>query len=357
MHDDIHAWLLENAGVPIRYQLTRDPHLADKLLENEEVTYWLDQLEEKAKTGALANIHGSHDYRLENILGKCWLLGLNRDVPRFHRHAQFYLRYLSEHIRRDDPPGLSFEKLYANHDYETVLACFLPLLGYQGDPDVRHIARKRIGILYPFTKQKRYDIYAKESRLPGVKKEWQPYLIDPALYADGNIALPSVHDVILLAGMYASLDGELQGKAETIIEWLLGEGYSGLKNRYGYFYAPGGAYAAKSILRSLPLPDPMAAPEDRAAAQSLLFKCFLLAHFKAGVHSAWLQTALLRLEQYGTAGGRYIFPPHMLTEKPDAYFTDGGHMNIGENKKSKHWREVISTWWMLQIKEAMGRFL
>ena len=39
----------------------------------------------------------------------------------------------------------------------------------------------------------------------------------------------------------------------------------------------------------------------------------------------------------------------MIAEKKDAYVHNGGHMNAGENKKSKNYAEIISTYWMERI--------
>jgi len=36
----------------------------------------------------------------------------------------------------------------------------------------------------------------------------------------------------------------------------------------------------------------------------------------------------------------------MIAEKTDNYVINGGHMNVGENKKSKQYAEIISTYWM-----------
>jgi hypothetical protein len=66
---------------------------------------------------------------------------------------------------------------------------------------------------------------------------------------------------------------------------------------------------------------------------------------------------LLQLEQYRIGQGLYVFPAHMICEKADTYFTDGGHMNIGENKKSGLYRTIVSTWWMREIKGVMQHTL
>lgn len=81
-------WLLENAHVAIRYILTKDTNYLYRLLENQEVQYWLSHLKKRSDENNVHAIHGSHDFRMENVLGKCWILGLSREIPEFHRYMQ-----------------------------------------------------------------------------------------------------------------------------------------------------------------------------------------------------------------------------------------------------------------------------
>ena len=223
----LEQWLIENAGVPIKYILTNDKKYIPEVLENSDVKYWLTKLKDRAENKDLSNIHGSHDYRYENIVKNCAVLGLSKEISEFDENIRYILDFLHGHIQNKDidREPLSFGKIYAYRDYETILACYLPSLGYQDDPAVKYITEKRVNIVYNFTKQKRYDIYVDGSKLKGVKKEWQPYVINPELYADGNIALPSYHDYVLFAGMYKYLDKDWQDKIENIIEWTLSDGY------------------------------------------------------------------------------------------------------------------------------------
>lgn len=218
-------WLCGHADYPIRYRLTKDRSLLEGFIQNDEVQYWLSLLRARAESGNLGKIHGSHDYRMENILGKCGILGLSADCPEFMRNMGFILDFLRRQPEIPARAEAGFGRIYAYRDYETVLACFLPALGFQEEPAVRRIALKRIDLLERFCRQKRYDIYIDGSELRGVKKEWQPFVIDPALYADGNIALPTMHDYILFAGMYEKLDAENRNKVETIAGWLFDDRY------------------------------------------------------------------------------------------------------------------------------------
>ena len=342
-------WLLQNAGAPIRHNLDQSPETAGLLLQNAEASAWFTRLAERSQDDNIGEIHGRHDYRMENILGKCWIFGLSKDIPAFAEKMAFILHYLDRHIQTSPPDGLSFGKIYHFRDCEKVLSCFLPFLGFYDNPAVLHIALKRLDVLYRFTQQKRYDIYIDGAKLKGVKKEWQQYIINPDLYADGHITLPDVHDFILFAGLLPYLSAEETEKAETIAEWLFGEGYGAIINRYGYFYAPGGSYNTKAVIFKLRLPDFREMAFDNSDLVSLVFNMFILSFFRAARESEWFNLALRYLGQYKNENGRYSFPSYLITEKPDSFVIFGGHMNVGENRKSKLYGEILSTYWMERI--------
>jgi hypothetical protein len=336
-------WLLDNANIPIKYNILKNKQLHQELLENGEVKYWLSLLKQKS----MANIHGSFDYCFENIIGKLWILGLSKEIDEFDLNMKFVLDFLDKHVNKQYLEELSFSKIYAYRDYETILASYLPFLGYYNEKSVQYITNKRTNILYEFTKQKRYDIYINGSKLKGVRKEWQPYVINPCLYSDGNIALPSIHDLILFSGMYMYLDEENKQKIETIVEWIFDERYDEIINNFGYFYFPDESYNAKAILFKIYLPKLI--DLDKRDQRGLLFTCIILSYFKSSRNSKWFQSAMQYFNQFKTVNNRYCFPKHMITEKPDYYLIGGGHMNIGEDKRSKLYSELISTYWMERI--------
>lgn len=116
------SWLLDNADTPIRYTLQKSQNLIAPLLQNSEVQYWLSRLAERAKSKTIGDIHGSHDYRMENILGKCAILGLSKEVPEFDKCTGFILDFLIGQTQKSADDMLSFGKLYSYRDCEKVLA-------------------------------------------------------------------------------------------------------------------------------------------------------------------------------------------------------------------------------------------
>lgn len=343
------SWLLESADTPIKYNLCKEKNDIEELFHNTEVFGWISRLTERSESDNIGDIHGSHDYRMENILGKCWILGMSNRSERFAEKMTFIIKYLENQIQSDSVNENGFGRIYHYRDHEKVLCCFLPFLGFYNEPAVEYITGQRINILYEFTRQMRYDIYIDGQKLKGVKKEWQPYVINPDLYADGNISLPDMHDLLLFAGMYPFLTEENRNKAEAVVQWFFGSGYGSIIRRYGYFYVPGGSYSTKAVIFKPHLPDFRNTELDKNDLVSLLFNVFVLSYFRTARESPWFSSALYYLEQYKNSSCRYCFPPYMITEKPDSYVIMGGHMNVGENRKNKMYKEIISTYWMERI--------
>lgn len=342
-------WLICNSSVPIKYNLTRSEDLIDDLFENYEVLSWFGRLCDRVSDRDLGNIHGSHDYRYENIIGKCFILGLNASIPRFDKRIKFFINFLENHINQSGDKTLTFGLMYQYLDYETILACYLPFLGYHSEDCILYITHKRINILYNFTRLGKYDIYRSDLSYPGVKREWKPYIVDPVLYEDGNIALPSIHDLILFAGMYSFLDEDSKDRIETIVNWIFGGDYGKIHGNLYYYVPLDPSYKAKSINSKVILPVLDCGKTDKGELPRLIFLCFILSHFKSALRSEWFLSAVKYLSQYKTITGRYIFPSNLIMEQTDSYVTSGRHMNVGEFKNCKNYFEIISTYWMEKI--------
>ena len=341
-------YLLGNAGVPIRYILTGDKSLIPEMLENFEVMEWMRRLREWAECNKWHDIHGSDDRRYINIIGKCCILGLNKDIPEFDGIMKFYLDRLHTQIEKRLDDKRTFGRIYNYRDYETLTACYLPFMGYYDDTAVRYIADKRIDYVYNFTKEKRYDIYRDGAYYPGARKEWLVYMVDPALYSDGNISLAEYYDYILYAGMYNHVDDERKRKIDTIVEWIYDDRYDDIPGGYNYYAPDDARYKSKSINGKLgltPLPDE---PHIKGSKPGFLFTCFLLSHFKATYESKWWSKAMNFLSLYQTADGRYKLPPDLILDKPDTR-AHVGHLNVGENKRKKNYAEILSTYCVERI--------
>lgn len=103
------------------------------------------------------------------------------------------------------------------------------------------------------------------------------------------------------------------------------------------------------MIRSFDIPNINALSENTMTEQSIIYKTFILSRFMVANKTPILNNMLTYLRTFKLLNGRYSFPKNLLTEKKDSYFTEGGHMNVGENKRSKTYQEVVSTFWMYLI--------
>ncbi|MDL2234343.1 hypothetical protein LJC63_12315 [Ruminococcaceae bacterium OttesenSCG-928-L11] len=169
------------------------------------------------------------------------------------------------------------------------------------------------------------------------------------MYSDGNIALPTMHDFILFAGMYKKLSEENKVKVNSVVEWVFDEQYKNISRRYGYFYVPGGTYNVKAVIFKMHLVDFKNMIFDKSDISGLIYTCFVLSHFDSAKSSEWFNLAMVHLNNYKSLDNHYIFPGYMINEKKDSYVINGEHMNIGENRRSKQYSEIVSTYWMERI--------
>ena len=94
---------------------------------------------------------------------------------------------------------------------------------------------------------------------------------------------------------------------------------------------------------------------EKSDLGELIFQVFILAHFKTARKSLWFQLAIDYLEIFRCKNGHYKFPATMIQEKTDCFVMKGGHMNVGENKRKKEYREIISTYWMDRIIQVIDK--
>ena len=91
-------WLIQISDLPIRHNLGEKVVDFTEWMKNEEVSYWYSRLKERCDAKELGDIHGSHDYRMENILGKCAILGLSKEQEPVSDCMEFIIDFLHQHI-------------------------------------------------------------------------------------------------------------------------------------------------------------------------------------------------------------------------------------------------------------------
>ncbi|UCD04887.1 MAG: hypothetical protein JSV98_07125, partial [candidate division WOR-3 bacterium] len=190
-----HDWFFQNGGPVIRYQTAirqERPEeaqildLRNKLLESEEVKYWLGNL--SGSTGA-SNIHGSRDDCFENTMGKLTQYGLRKGMMPFDRMCAPYLAWLETSMNVN-------KRNIILVFHQTIVAAWLAVAGYLPESPVRDFVMGRLNRIHDFVKDKDFSIYVDRSRFKRIPAAYCNHLlVDPILYVDGNFVLPWIHDI------------------------------------------------------------------------------------------------------------------------------------------------------------------
>ena len=337
-------WLYENSGPVIRLRLIRefgiDPTAEDQtlaeVLDLPETQFWLDNLQISKR------VHDSHSDRLENIAGKLNGLGLSGYTDLFDPYLDDWKRQLA--ASRDDTT------FFAGYTRAMLCACFR-LLGYD-HKNVRDVAHRRLDVLYAFCKQGDYDIYLPENHFGDLPQQraGKP-LVNPDLYPEGTVKLPSVYDMIWFPLLYT---GETRQHIDTVVKYILTEayqqdfrpGYGNIRQAKRHYYSMGWSVHVPGF-QGFPATEP----------HTLVLYVMLLAPFASANQGPWFASVLDHLDSFRTDRGTWRFPGECLTEKGKGggYSVMGYHMGIGENRRRKQSLELESTFYMLKILKLAGR--
>ena len=231
---------------------------------------------------------------------------------------------------------------------------FLCRCGYADDQRIRAFYTSYLPAIARIAEDQLFDIYAGECELVGLPGAWRGKpIVRPAVMR--SYYLIKTYDLLVLARFPPQIaDGASRARLDRIIEYVLdpraqsfhrGYGYSWNKERrrcYHWGYSPH-------------LPGYGGFEPDRLGkAQSLVQRLLLLACFSAGRRSDWLRAAVEHLEGFRTETGTYAFPASYLMEQPSGYYIHGAYMGLGENRCKRQWREIESTFRMLELRRLCG---
>ena len=341
-------WLMEEGGPAIRYRTVTElggigenpAVLEDLLLQSPLTQAWLHRITRDTSFNA---IHGSKHTCFENVLGKLAQLGCRSGMPVLDRPTQYFREWLTRE------PQMLTDRLYSR----VIVAAFLLQAGYRDDPMVRHIAQRRLEILSAFCRYQRYDFYVDPVDFPAIPKAYRDYpLVDPALYTEGDMPLPNVYDLYILANYPADVRSEaVQEQIDTVIDYIFQDDYQNLPQGYGIgLFGPRRYWV---IGWSLHLPGYFEFTLDDHAIPRLIRGALLLAHFPTARKHRWFQNVLNHLETFRTERDTYLFPREYLPEAPSGYWINGNFMGLEENRRIEHAIELESTFWMLKLRQTI----
>ncbi len=319
-------WLLASAGPIIRWRLVTDfalpvskkelAKLRTALLATDEVKRWLDNL-------GSGSIHGSKDTDAENAMAKLVEFGLRAGVPELDDKMLPY----ADKVGQYQPSWLS--------------APFLIAAGYATHKVVRKWFLGRLDALYEVACKRDYDLYLSPERAGDLPKAWQGKMIyKPRYFSEELGLLPTCYDLYALA--HWPHTPETRKKAEVIVSFVSRPEFQTTPGGYFWDQAKNRCYAAGRAWLACCEP------------QRVVLFLELAARFGSARKSAWFKEALSQLERHRTDAGTYCFPSDLLKETKNSYYIyQGAHMGLGENRRKRDWRELESTFRMLNIKRLM----
>lgn len=379
-HEKIVDWLIDHAGAVIRYRVAMEypevqrkvnlGSLQKELIDDKTVNQWLNNLNpfesllearlQGKGLGASGNssfLHGSTDMNFEVVVPKLAQLGLHAGIPVLDTKIVSWLNLLESKWKQKneyiDPPDNQFlSAVYYYYDYLLIIASSLSLAGYIQHDVVKQVLLFRLNSIFEIIKDGRFDFYEQPGKYRIHPKEWSDHILKLEIFADGNIKLPFIHDVFGFIDLWKHGNQETKDKIGTIIHWILTPEYQHFLYNYGYIRCPDGR--GKSVGYKLEFPGYFNHVEGSFNSRSIVLRCWQMAHFPESRDHPWFRKSIQYLEKYKTQNGTYIFPKDFLTEtKARGYWIHGWRMGLGENRRSTHWLEIESTFWMFLIHMAM----
>jgi hypothetical protein len=289
-------------------------------------------------------VHGAKHTTYETVMGKLTQLGCRNGMPPFDAKTRYFREWLTRET------GMFADVFYTRD----IVTAFLLRGGYGQDPAAREIARQRLTVLAEFCARRDYDFYVPASDYSAIPKAYRDYmLVDPELYADGHMRLPTWYDLYILANYPPDmLTDSVQQQINTVIDYILQPNYQRLPNGYGLALFEPRRYWV--IGWSAHLPGFFDFDLDSHGQQSLVRHMLLMAHFPTARTHEWFHKALDHLETFKTEQGTYSLPRSYLTENTSGYWITGNYMGLEPNRRTPEAIELESTFWMLKLKQITG---
>jgi hypothetical protein len=345
MNDTIH-WLLANGGPSIRCRTLTElcddappREIREAALAVETSPMVQKMLAEFFWTRYHMSLHGSATFDLENLLGRLSMLGYRAG----RRHLDAQVEVFLEALALRATVGAYWHPMHT-----MLMGGMLALAGYTHEPAVRAGLRSRLETLYAFVRQGRFDIYVDAIRFRNVPANLTRVpLIDPALYADGELVLPTIYDLYGL-GSYPvdRLDQTTLTKIEAVVSYVLDPRYQALRNGFGLiltrqnrFYLAGSSAHLAGYAEERP---------DRQPAR-MLRHLLMMSCFQAARWHPWFILGMAHLESFRTEEGHYLFPRPYLTQNLSGYWVHGAYMALENKPRNTHALERESTFTMARL--------
>lgn len=338
---------MNNAGPVIRYRTATEllgeedsKSLERELLSTDLVQFWLGKL--KPNFGR-NDLHGAKTETYENVMGKLFEFGLQKNISVFDEKTEPFRRWLRQQIGR--PNEGYFPVLY-----RTLVAAFLAMTEYSDEEAVKSWVLRRLETVYPFVKKGSLEeLYVPQDSFPGFPKAFRNApLINPELHPDDEMRLPWIHDLnAFLHSPFILQDATLRTKVEVIVKFILNPQYQKLPWGYGVIRHGSGRYYVMGWSVHLP-----AYFEPQIQARDfghLLLLLNLLRRSRAGREHVWYRRSMEMLRKFKNEKGLVNFPRAFLPENRAGCWVLGTRMGLEENRRTQKAITCESTFRFLEI--------
>jgi hypothetical protein len=345
-------WLVDNAESPIRYRTVTEllkvsdsrkvGLLKKELLSHSMVQFWLNNLVPNFEKNVM---HSGKLEAFENAMGKLYELGVRRGMEALDEKTKPFLNWLAHQTQL---PNERYHFPFSVF-YRTLVASFLSMTGYSDDIAVNTWTLKRLDTIYPFVKEGKYDIYKAQDSSRSFPKAYRRYpLIDPALYPNGEMKLPWIHDInAFLHSPSIMEDNRLKEKVEVIISYILKPEYQGLHSGYGMIRLEPSKYYVMGWSIHLPAYFESNVPAKDFGHFLLLLN--MLSRSKTARKHSWFKRSLSLIERFRTPNGLFVFPRNFLREEKFGYWIAGLRMALEANRKTEKASVCESTFRAFEI--------
>ncbi|MDP6124496.1 MAG: hypothetical protein QGH20_01925 [Candidatus Latescibacteria bacterium] len=224
-----------------------------------------------------------------------------------------------------------------------IAASYLIAAGYHGHTAVNDFFHARIELLCATAVRADYGLYLSPQKSGRLPKPWSgKNVYRQELVSDGGeLALPSIYDLYAMAHFEPQSDSEKR-RVGQVVKYLSHDAFQSLGKGYMWDPVRRSCHSAENVYLACLTPE-----------RSLLFT-ELVARFPQPRQNAWFKNQISELETFETDECRFCFPTEYLKEKRNSYHLySGSHMGLGENRRKKVWREIESTFRMLNIRRLM----
>lgn len=365
---DLIEWLLSHGDPVIRLRTLQEMCPGHSPAEEREAARLVEQsvdvqrlIHDLPWTRTHLSLRGAGQLDLGNLLLRLRWLGCSAGMRSLDAQMEPFIEIM----------GVPASVLSFTHPLEMpVLGNCLAYAGYCREPLVRAWLKRRLDALYDFCRRGSYDIYIdppehvrRQANQRGVP------VIEPALYREGELLLPTIYDLYGLSAYPAErTDPDTLDKIETIVAYVMDPRYQQLRDGFGLVLTADRRYnlaGGTALLEGFVEGDVTSAPRGRAKAPSaeqprirparLLRHLAMMAPYWTSFRSRWRTLHQGALEQYRTPEGRYLFPREYLVDGAAGGFVNGGYMAVHLKPRDEAAREQESTFYVALLEDL--RFL